>query len=156
MSEKIIIVGPGGSGKDFLRKKMEEKGFMYGILFTSRPKRKEEVEGLDYFFRDEEFFKLNSDIFLDIQIFNGWYYGISKGEFYKKNLFVFTPSGIKSLTNDLRKSSFIIYLNPPEEFRIKRLKERNDADSFKRRLDADKKDFFGFSDYDIMIKNEDF
>ena len=52
MKGKIIIVGPGGSGKDFLRKKMVEKGFSYGISFTSRPPRKGEEEGKDYFFRD--------------------------------------------------------------------------------------------------------
>jgi guanylate kinase len=47
-------------------------------------------------------------------------------------------------------------LNPPEDIRIKRLKERNDADNVERRLIADQKDFFEFSDYDIMITNEDF
>jgi guanylate kinase len=56
----------------------------------------------------------------------------------------------------LRKNSFVIYLNPDESTRIKRLEERNDADSVGRRLIADRRDFSGFFDYDIMITNEDF
>ena len=64
MSGKIIIVGPGGSGKDFLRKKMVNRGFEYGVSFTSRPPREGEEEGVDYYYRDEDFFISNLDIFL--------------------------------------------------------------------------------------------
>ena len=156
MNGKIIIVGPGGSGKDFLRKKMVGRGFEYGVSFTSRPPRDGESEGIDYYYRDEDFFENNSDIFLELQEFNGWKYGISKGEFSVKNLFILSPAGLKSLPKNFRDDSFVIYLNPPEETRIKRLKERNDADNVERRLIADRKDFLNFSDYDIMITNEDF
>jgi len=156
MNGKIIIVGPGGSGKDFLRKKMVGRGFEYGVSFTSRPPREGESEGVDYYYRDEDFFKNNSDIFLELQEFNGWKYGISKGEFSVKNLFILSPAGLKSLSKEFRDDSFIIYLNPSEETRVKRLRERNDADNVERRLIADGKDFLNFSDYDIMITNEDF
>lgn len=156
MKGKIIIVGPGGSGKDFLRKKMVNKGFEYGVSFTSRPPREGECEGVDYYYREDDFFENNSDIFLELQEFNGWKYGISKGEFSVKNLFILSPAGIKSLPDSFREDSFVIYLNPPEEIRVKRLSERNDADSVDRRLIADRKDFFGFSDYDIVVTNENF
>lgn len=156
MNGKIIIVGPGGSGKDFLRKKMVGKGFEYGVSFTSRPPREGESEGIDYYYRDEDFFENNSDIFLELQEFNGWKYGISKGEFSVKNLFILSPAGLKSLPKNFRDDSFVIYLNPSEETRVKRLMERNDADNVERRLIADRKDFLNFSDYDIMITNEDF
>ena len=156
MKGKIIIVGPGGSGKDFLRKKMVERGFEYGVYFTSRPPRAGEKEGIDYYYRDLNFFELQKDIFLELQEFNGWKYGISKGEFSIKNLFILSPAGLRSLPEDLRKDSFVIYLNPPEDIRVRRLSSRNDADNVERRLIADKKDFFEFSDYDIMITNEDF
>jgi guanylate kinase len=156
MSGKIIIVGPGGSGKDFLRKKMVNRGFEYGVSFTSRPPREGEEEEVDYYYRDEDFFISNLDIFLELQEFNGWKYGISKGEFHTKNLFILSPAGLRSLPEDFRKDSFVIYLNPVEDVRVKRLQERNDADSVERRLIADRKDFFDFSDYDIMITNENF
>ena len=156
MKGKIIIVGPGGSGKDFLRKKMVSRGFEYGVSFTSRPPREGEMEGVDYYYRDEDFFESNSDIFLELQEFNGWKYGISKGEFHTKNLFILSPAGLRSLPENFRKESFVIYLNPPEEIRKERLKKRNDADSVERRLIADRKDFFEFLDYDIIITKEDF
>ena len=156
MKGKIIIVGPGGSGKDFLRKKMVERGFDYGVSFTSRPPREGEKEGIDYYYRDINFFESNRDIFLELQEFNDWKYGISKGEFSIKNLFILSPAGIKSLPKSFRADSFVIYLNPAEDTRVKRLQERNDADDDERRLIADHKDFFEFSDYDIMITNEDF
>jgi guanylate kinase len=156
MKGKIIIVGPGGSGKDFLRKKMVGKGFSYGVSFTSRPPRVGESESVDYYFRSLDFFEANSDLFLELQEFNGWKYGISKEEFNEKDLFILSPAGLKSLPDDLRKISFVIYLNPDEKTRIKRLGERNDADNVERRLIADKRDFSGFFDYDIMITNEDF
>ena len=156
MKGKIIIVGPGGSGKDFLRKKMVERGFDYGVSFTSRPPREGEKEGIDYYYRDINFFESNKNIFLELQEFNEWKYGISKGEFLIKNLFILSPSGLKSLPKSFRDDSFVIYLNPAEDTRVKRLKERNDADDVERRLIADQKDFFEFSDYDIMITNEDF
>jgi len=156
MKGKIIIVGPGGSGKDFLRKKMVGKGFSYGVSFTSRPPRVGESESVDYYFRSLDFFEANSDLFLELQEFNGWKYGISKEEFNEKDLFILSPAGLKSLPDDLRKISFVIYLNPDEKTRINRLGERNDADNVERRLIADKRDFSGFFDYDIMITNEDF
>ena len=156
MKGKIVIVGPGGSGKDFLRKKMVGKGFSYGVSFTSRPPRENETEAVDYYFRDPDFFEINKDMFLEKQTFNGWKYGISKGEFSVKNLFILSPSGLRSLSNDYRSECFVIYLNPPLNIRRERLSERNDADNVERRILADDKDFFNFQDYDIQIKNEDF
>ena len=153
MNSKIIIVGSGGSGKDFLRKKFTSKGFTYGISFTSRPPRVDEEDGVDYFFRDKDFFELNKEIFLEIQKFNGWYYGISRGEFEEKNLFILSPAGLRSLPKEYRDRSMVIYLDPPLSLREERLMERSDADSMERRILTDKEDFFEFSDYDMIIKN---
>jgi guanylate kinase len=153
MSNKIIIVGPGGSGKDFLRKKMESKGFKYGISFTSRPPRTGETEAKDYYFRDSYFFESNPDIFLEMQKFNGWHYGISKEEFEAKDLFILSPAGLRSLDKKDRERSLVIYLNPDLEIRKERMGQRNDADSTERRILADNLDFFEFSDYDILITN---
>lgn len=153
MESKIIIVGPGGSGKDFLRKKFTSRGFSYGVSFTSRPPREGEIEGIDYFFRDEDFFEQNKEIFLEIQKFNGWFYGISKGEFEAKDIFILSPSGLKCLSKKDRERSMVIYLNPDIEIRRERINQRNDADSTERRMIADDKDFFEFSDYDMLIQN---
>lgn len=153
---KIIIVGPGGSGKDFLRKKFEQRGFKYCVSYTSRPKRTGEKEGRDYYFVDESYFKNNVHKFYEIDEFNGWSYGRTILDFEKSSLLIMTPSGIKNIKPEHRRKCFIIYLNPDKEIRRERLCQRKDADSAERRLVADDEDFFEFYDYDIMIKNEDF
>lgn len=156
MSKKIIIVGPGGSGKDYLRRIMVDRGFTYGVSHTSRPPRGGEEEGKDYYFRDIKFFEDNQDMFLELQTFNGWKYGISKKEFEEKDIFILSPAGLRSISKEIREKSFVIYVNPGSEIRLERLHARNDADDVERRYIADIRDFFNFSDYDIMITNEDF
>jgi len=156
MSKKIIIVGPGGSGKDYLRRIMVDRGFTYGVSHTSRPPREGEEEGKDYYFRDIKFFEDNQDMFLELQTFNGWKYGISKKEFEEKDIFILSPAGLRSISKEIREKSFVIYVNPGSEIRLERLHSRNDADDVERRYIADIRDFFNFSDYDIMITNEDF
>ena len=42
---KVILVGKGGSGKDYLRKIMENFGFLYCKSYTTRPIREEEENG---------------------------------------------------------------------------------------------------------------
>ena len=156
MSKKIIIVGPGGSGKDYLRRIMVDRGFTYGVSHTTRPPREGEEEGKDYYFRDIKFFEDNQDMFLELQTFNGWKYGISKKEFEEKDIFILSPAGLRSISKEIREKSFVIYVNPGSEIRLERLHARNDADDVERRYIADIRDFFNFSDYDIMITNEDF
>ncbi len=156
MSKKIIIVGPGGSGKDYLRRIMVDRGFTYGVSHTSRPPREGEEEGKDYYFRDIKFFEDNQDMFLELQTFNGWKYGISKKEFEEKDIFILSPAGLRSISKEIREKSFVIYVNTGSEIRLERLHARNDADDVERRYIADIRDFFNFSDYDIMITNEDF
>lgn len=158
VNKKIIIVGRGGSGKDYLRKKLTEKGYSYGVSFTSRPPREGEVDSVDYFFRSKEEIETLRDNgnFVELQEFNGWYYGITHTEFTEKDIFILTPSGIKSLPEEYRKNSFVIYLDPPIDILSKRLGERNDSDAPKRRIIADSLDFMDFNDFDLIIKNEDF
>lgn len=157
-NKKIIIVGRGGSGKDFLRKKLVEKGYSYGVSFTSRLPREGEVNGVDYFFRSKEEIESLRDNgnFVELQEFNGWYYGITHTEFTEKDIFILTPSGIKDLPKEYRERSFIIYLDPANDIILERLRERNDVDDPRRRMLADSIDFLGFRDYDLIIRNEDF
>jgi len=154
--KRLIIVGPGGSGKDFLRKRLEKKGFRHSVSHTSRPKREGETDGKDYHYVDSNFFENNKPLFYEIEIFNKWYYGTSLEEFDKSDLFVMTVKGVKSLNSEHRKESMVLYLNPPKDVIIERLKARKDADNVWRRMEADDRDFSGFKDYDIEIKNPDF
>lgn len=153
---KIIIVGKGGSGKDFLRKKFEARGFKYCVSYTSRPKRNNEKDGLDYKFVTEDFFNNNVHRFYEIADFNGWKYGRTIEDFEKSSLLIMTPGGIRNIKPEHRKKCLIIFLDVEREILKQRLLERKDADDVERRLLADDLDFLEFSDFDIKITNPDF
>lgn len=151
--KRIIIAGKGASGKDYLRKCLESKGFKYCISHTTRPKRESEVEGKDYYFIDEKlaFEMVQNQEFYEHVVFNGWIYGTSIKEFEASNLFIMTPKGISNLKKHDRETSFIVYLDISSQIRLKRLTKRNDADFVERRILADENDFCNFSDYDFKI-----
>jgi guanylate kinase len=153
---KIILVGKGGSGKDFLRKKFESRGFKYCVSYTSRPKRINEKDGVDYKFVSEDFFNNNVHRFYEIADFNGWKYGRTIEDFEKSSLLIMTPSGIKKIKTEHRKKCLIIFLDVDKDILIERLMERKDADDAERRLIADDLDFVNFTDYDIRVTNPDF
>jgi guanylate kinase len=152
MIKRIIIVGKGASGKDYLRKILEDSGFIYCRSHTTRPIRKNEENGKDYFFIDEKGIPAEKDLYESVY-FNGWFYGTSKEEFDRSNLFIMTPKGISQLKEEDRKASFIIYIEADEKSRIDRLSSRRDADDVKRRIEADEKDFLNFDDFDTTINN---
>jgi len=153
---KIVIVGRGGSGKDFLRKKFEDRGFKYCVSYTSRPKRESEINGKDYMFTNLEYFSNNVYKFYEIDEFNGWKYGTLIEDFEKSNLFIMTPRGVNNIRPVDRKRCFVIFIDPDKDVIRERLLERRDADSVDRRIEADDKDFSNFSNYDIRITNSDF
>ncbi len=152
--KRIIIVGKGGSGKDHMRKKLEEAGFRYCVSHTTRPPRDGEIDGKDYFFISLDSAAHNfigNDKFYEYVIFNDWIYGTSKDEFYSSNLFIMTPSGLAKMKQEDRKESFVVYLDIEEKIRKSRLLSRNDVDNVHRRLRADTQDFIEFKDYDYLV-----
>lgn len=153
----IVIVGPAASGKDTLRRRLETKGYSYCKPYTTRPQRTGEGTGDYHFVSDDEFSKLELDgVFTIVETYNGWKYGFALKDLVACNLFVMTPEYIERLGKNFVESSFIIYLNPDGDVRLKRLGERNDMDSAIRRFEADKTQFENFTTYDIEIKNENF
>jgi guanylate kinase len=157
---KIILVGPGASGKDHLKRRFLDKGFKQSISYTTRPPRENEKDGFDYHFVDDETFKEMIDVndFREWNLFGDkkWYYGTTVREFNDASLFVMTPSGIQALTPLERKKCFVIFIDIPEEVRRERLNARKDADDPERRIKTDIEDFKNFTDYDMRITNPDF
>jgi guanylate kinase len=158
MKRRIIIAGKGASGKDYLRKILSDCGFRYSVSHTTRPIRKGEVDGEDYYFIPEKqaLDMIERGSFIEHTNFNGWIYGTSEAEFFESDLFILTPSGISQLSEKNREESFIIYLDLEEDLRRERMRMRNDADNVERRISADEDDFYLFSNYDLRIKDTDF
>lgn len=155
---KIVICGGGGSGKDYLKQKMIDRGFIPSISYTSRLPRENEVDGVDYYFvRDRTFDKMiGKDEFYEYKVFNRWYYGTHRDDYKFCNLFIMTPEAIEEMDSKLRKEFFVIYIDIPVSVRRERLEKRNDADSVQRRLEADLDMFKHFTDFDLRITNSNF
>ena len=166
--EKLILLGKSGSGKDYLMRKLVEKGLKGCLKMTTRPQRKNEIQGVTYNFVSESDFlqSINENKFLAYQTFyvtpenkepETWYYGITMQEFNESEVFIMTPGEFSNLTPDMRKSCFVVYLDIDRDVRESRLFNREDKnDSIKRRLDADEIDFKDFKDYDLRIKDPEF
>jgi guanylate kinase len=162
-TEKVILVGPSGSGKDFLLRGLLKKDLNYAPKFTTRPKRKFESEGLEYqFLTNDDFIKLKSEEKIkthqEFKIGDSiWYYGVTKENFEKNQLFIMTPHEISQLSEQDLKSCFVVYLDIPIDVRRTRLIKREDQnDSVDRRLKADEADFATYNYYDLKITDPDF
>lgn len=98
----IALCGKSAVGKDTILNEVigddDKNEFFHKIVsVTTRPKRKSEVDGVDYYFVDD------SDIpnlrLLELEHFNGWAYGTTQAELEEDriNLGIFTPRGIAQL-----------------------------------------------------------
>lgn len=167
-NEKIIVIGKSGSGKDFLMRKLVERGLTPCLKCTTRPMRKFEQQGITYDFIEEKYFTqlITENKFLTHQSFEvtpensnpeTWYYGITLEEFNNKQVLIMTPGEFSNLPSELRKECFVVYLDIDRDIRESRLHNREDKnDSVKRRLDSDDIDFKDMIDYDLRITDPDF
>ena len=166
--EKLILLGKSGSGKDFLMRKLVEKGLKGCLKMTTRPQRKHEIQLVTYNFVADSLFKekIDNNDFLVYQTFNvtpegrdpeTWYYGITKEEFERAQVFIMTPGDFENINPEVRKGCFVVYLDIDRSIRESRLFKRQDKnDSITRRLDVDEVDFKDFKDYDLRITDPEF
>jgi guanylate kinase len=162
-TEKIVICGPSGSGKNFLLEGLIEKGYKYLPKITTRPIREHEKDGLDYHFLKEDEYNIlyENDLIKVYQKFKinkqTWHYAITKKSFDDSNVFIMTPEELTFLSKEERKKCFVVFLDIEEKIRRKRISKRNDnSDSIDRRILADRIDFKYFRDYDMKINDPEF
>lgn len=154
-----IIMGKTCSGKNAVVKELVSRGWSQIITYTSRPKRRGEKNGREYFYISEEDFanKIKSGYFAEWKSYyvNGktWYYGSPSEEIIeaslddKNHVIILTPQGVEDTLAFLSKyiSDYqinIIYLYANRSTILKRLQKRKDKnDSIERRMRADDIDF---------------
>lgn len=169
-----IIMGKTCSGKNAVVTELADRGWSQIITYTSRPKRRGEKNGREYFYISEEDFanKINSGYFAEWKSYdvNGkiWYYGSPSEEIIeaslddKNHVIILTPQGVEDTLSFLSKyiSDYqinIIYLYANRSTILNRLQKRKDKnDSIARRMRADDIDFKNATSLaDKIIYNND-
>jgi len=158
----ILLVGPSGSGKITLEKELVETGwYKKAISHTTRPMRKGEVNGKDYFFVSEEEYR-KADLIEDIK-FGENSYGVTLDEVSKEaTVLVVEPTGLQQILRYAKehKNAFdpiVFYLDIDKETMVKRMQKRGDTEEMiKDRLAIDniaetfkEVNFFDFPVYKI-------
>ena len=163
----VILSSPSGAGKTTISKKIQQKhqNFKISVSHTTRKPRSNEVEGIDYYFINENDFKnkiKNNEFYEYAKIF-GNYYGTSKESVLNllknKNdvLFDIDWQGTQQLSKSKELNLLKIFILPPSKKELKkRLIQRNQdkADVVEERLKAYDADSAHKEDYDSVVIND--
>jgi guanylate kinase len=130
----IVISGPSGVGKGAVSKELVklDPRFEIAITCTTRKPRENEVDGVDYFFLDEETFKkmIEEGKLAEYSIVHGNLYGtpqkyIDLGLSSKKDvIFQIDVQGAKKIKNKYDEALLIFLMPPSIEVLLERLNKR--------------------------------
>ena len=153
----LALCGKSASGKDSIQKVLCEKyGFNRVVSHTTRPKRPNEVDGIDYHFvTEDEFIKMcQNDKLIEWRSYtpktknpnDTWYYGTSKEEVEGKinPVCVIELKGLSELQRIYGKENvFAVYIYLDNEVRTTRASCRSGfyLGEWLRRLKTDNNDF---------------
>lgn len=163
----LILSSPSGAGKTTLCRKIvnEDKNVKMSISATTRPKRKSEKNGQDYFFLNEvDFFdKKSKGYFIETaKVFN-FFYGTPK-KFIEENLskgvdiiFDLDWQGTQKLSDYSKNDVVSIFILPPSKSSLKqRLKKRaeDSEDIVNDRMNKAKSEISHWVEYDYVLIND--
>lgn len=163
----LVISGPSGSGKGTISQALlkRNKDIIFSISATTRKKRVNESDGVNYFFISEENFEdmVENDEFLEYAHVHGNYYGtprdfvineIEKGEIVLLEIDV---QGALQIKKNYKNVIFIFLLPPTmEELRnriVKRGTETEDDINLRFKNAFKELDFVG--EYDYFVVNDE-
>jgi len=163
----VVISAPAGCGKTTLCKRLLQvsSSFISSVSFTTRSPRKNEIEGVDYYFVSrEEFEKLiKKNVFVEWAEVHGHLYGTS-GDLLKKNIEAGKDVVLEVDVKGGRKikekypEAILIFILPPSWKELeKRLRGRatEDEKSIKKRLNTAKEEIKYLPYYDYFVVNDD-
>lgn len=164
----LVLSGPSGAGKSSLiHKIMDDIGECYfSISTTTRPIRKGEKDGVDYYFVDEEEFKkeIGEDQFLEYAIVHGNYYGTSlkpvKKALSKGKLVIFDidVQGNSAINNRLGDITTSVFITPPTLSELKKRLQNRHTDAkevIERRVKMARREIQRVSEYEYLLINDD-
>jgi guanylate kinase len=163
----FIVSAPSGCGKTTLCKKLLEDNLKlsHSISATTRPPRKGEIEGKDYFFVSPEEFRAMAKRkeFLEHEENFGYFYGTPKKfvtgllEKGRDVLLSIDVKGAMKVGKLYPERSVLVFIMPPTMDALKkRLEARmtDPADSITNRLKIAKKEIRSKGKYDYVVVND--
>ena len=165
----FVISSPSGGGKTSLIKKLlkdpRSEGTVLSISHTTREKRLNEKDGVDYFFTDKKSFedKIKKNDFLEYATVFDNYYGtsqetvntqVSQG---KTVILELDWQGAKQVKSKI--PCYLIFLLPPSIDDLKkRLIDRNldESEIIEKRIKEAKNEISNSKIYDFLILNDNF
>lgn len=161
----FVFSAPSGSGKTSIVREILKSypQFVFSVSATTRNRRKEEKEGIDYYFISEKDFtkKINSGDFVEWEKFYDYYYGTLKAIVDKnieKGLSTVFEVDVKGAISIKKayKNSVLIFICPPSiEALRERLKSRNTEsdEDFKKRIERAEMELSYKEQFDYLVKN---
>ena len=159
----FILIGKSCSGKTTLAKELERWGCERIITYTTRPKRPNEIDGVDYHFVSEEYFKQKEDLgfFMEsaeYEMTGGkvWY-GSAKESYEDSDgitdkVIVLNPEGLNQVIDQCDRKTIqhikVVYLDTDAYIRHERAFKRGDSSE-----EIDKReyeDFYSFAGIDLL------
>ena len=164
----LVISSPSGAGKTTICKKIlnEVEGVALSISATTRKKRKDEINGKDYFFKsDQEFSQmLKNKEFIEYAKVFGHSYGTLKQEVFskiEKGIDVIVDidwQGTRQIEKHIGQDVVKVFILPPS---IKELEIRlgnrasEDKENFLKRMSEARKEISHFNEYDFIVINNE-
>ena len=164
----FVVSAPSGAGKTSLCKWLIERdlGIAFSVSHTTRPPRRGELEGADYYFVDDAIFDrmIREGKFLEWANVYGHRYGTSRGEIERakavgKDLLIeIDCQGAEQLRKVLPEAIRIFILPPSLESLKQRLRERSteSEEEIARRLSIAIRELSDYPNFQYAVINDDF
>jgi len=162
----IVISAPSGTGKTTLVKRLLEKesNMIASVSFTTRPRRENEIEGVDYFFVDRSEFRqmVVMDEFLEHATVFDNYYGTQKkivSNNLQKGLNVILEidwQGAQQIREKMSDCVMIFLIPPSKNVLLSRLKNRgtDSEEEIENRFNQAVLDLNESSKFDHVLVND--
>lgn len=164
----LIISAPSGVGKSTIIKELLKKddNLSFSISATTRDPRKDEVDGVNYYFKTkEDFYELiKQNAFIEYAEVFGNFYGTltqhvnEKLDTGKDIIFDLDWQGANVLKTKMPKDTISIFIFPPSIGELeRRIRSRNTdtEDVILYRMAKSRSEISHYNDYDYLIINDD-
>ena len=162
----VVITAPSGAGKTTICHRVEQnmEKVIYSISATTREKRKNEIDGKDYYFLKEREFKnrIEKNDFAEWAFVHGKFYGTPKDNIQtmikegKILIMDIDVQGAMNIQRSFPDSSILIFVLPPKLLYLKeRLlkREQDNIETIELRLLNAREEIMSIDKFDYLVIN---